>query len=90
MSTQKYQVLTSLDLFPKPPTPVDKEGNPVYFLAASGVFDKIINSNGDTEAVVMDDFVMVVPEWYWQYLEDYITDTKYAVRCLRLQAEGDP
>ena len=75
VTTQKKELpqTVNTDLFPNPPSPVDVDGNPVYFLASSGVVDKVINREMETEAVVVDDFFMVVPEWYWQYIEDYIT-----------------
>lgn len=85
MQLKKPQSQTiNLDSFPKPPSPFDQDGNPAYFLATSGVFDKVINREGDTEAVVVDEDVMVVSEWYWNYIEDYITDVKYAVESLKL------
>lgn len=80
----------NLDSFPKPPSPFDQDGNPAYFLATSGVFDKVINRDGDTEVVMTDEAIMVVYEWYWNYIEDYITDVQYAVKNLKLLNSEDP
>ena len=86
---KELQTQVNLDLFPKPPSPVDMDGNLVYFLAASGVVDKVINREMETKPVIVDEYFMVIPEWYWEYIEDYITDTQYAVKSLKL-VSGDP
>lgn len=80
----------NLDLFPKPPSSVDLDGNPIYFLAESGVVDKVINRQLETEAVIVDEYFMVVPKWYWEYIEDYIIDVQYAVKSLKLLNSEDP
>lgn len=81
----------NFDLFPAFPEPFI-DGELIYFITASGAFDKIIDEEGNTEVVLLngESNYIVIPEWYWMYIEDFYTDYLYAVKTLRLHFEGDP
>lgn len=78
------------NIFPEFPSSYDREGKIVYFYAVSGVFDKVINREGDTQTVILNGDFMVVPEWYWTLIEDFKIDYDYARETLTLALEGDP
>lgn len=82
----------NFELFPDFPEPYDCSGNLVYYLTKSGYLDVIVDRDEHTKALKLDggEYYILVPEWYWQYVEDFHTDYIYAVKTLRLHCEGDP
>ena len=87
-SSQVNDLQINTDLFPSPPSAIDeKTGEPVILWVDEIWFKK---SEFDEALNISLKDVVVMPDWYWIKLFDYILDTEYAIDCINLKVNGDP